>query len=577
MVIHQFNKLIRNKWVWGVFAVLVSLAFVAPDEWFRSRDDGRASADSRNKLDVEMDAPLYERCRALVDDFLPKFPGSPLSRVFAVHSDRDVWKAYAAATTFRKAGISVPDDVLASRIRAIFSTEDGGFDENEYATRVGSYFGVDPKTFEAHLRLMMEIETGLSTVAGTTTWVAPIEIDQVSRDFTDRYTVRVASFTPDKAVTDLKLDDDGLKAWFGKNASRLALPDRYRLRFVKFDAAASNVLARVTLSEDDVKARYDANAEKGLYDVPPATTNDVKTVKPLEDVRAGIEVALRAEAALELVKADVDALTSDDVYWNDEAAAKELLPKVAESSGNALSESGWIALASTPLRGLSKSPEAEFPGVKRGRPDVIDGVCKGDRPFGVVASDKAVWLIDLAEKSAAHEPTFEEAKDHIGDMALRDAKADAFKAQVEAVAKAGAEEVLKSANVTTNLTFAPCDFAHGEPMGWVNYYGEWDFKDAGFQNAEKVVFESRKLAKGEVSDFIPVGISRGLLVVCGDRKAGDVADLVRGERFARRLAGGLQAFGAIEDWLDANLAALGYKERPRAAAPEATDAPADED
>ena len=27
MVIHQFNKLIRNKWLWGVFAVIVGGAF----------------------------------------------------------------------------------------------------------------------------------------------------------------------------------------------------------------------------------------------------------------------------------------------------------------------------------------------------------------------------------------------------------------------------------------------------------------------------------------------------------------------------------------------------------------------
>ena len=31
MVIHQFNKLIRNKWVWGVFAIIVSAAFCFED------------------------------------------------------------------------------------------------------------------------------------------------------------------------------------------------------------------------------------------------------------------------------------------------------------------------------------------------------------------------------------------------------------------------------------------------------------------------------------------------------------------------------------------------------------------
>ena len=31
MVIQKFNNLIRNKWVWGVFALAVSAIFVLPD------------------------------------------------------------------------------------------------------------------------------------------------------------------------------------------------------------------------------------------------------------------------------------------------------------------------------------------------------------------------------------------------------------------------------------------------------------------------------------------------------------------------------------------------------------------
>ena len=46
MVIHQFNKLIRNKWVWGVFAILVSAAFCFED-LFSTRDrEERAQGSS---------------------------------------------------------------------------------------------------------------------------------------------------------------------------------------------------------------------------------------------------------------------------------------------------------------------------------------------------------------------------------------------------------------------------------------------------------------------------------------------------------------------------------------------------
>ena len=561
MVILQFNKLIRNKWVWGVFAIVVSLAFVAPDEWFRGRDDDRRGADGRNRLEnVEMDDALYEQCRMLSDGFLEKFP-SRVGALFAGKTERDVWKMYAAVTTFRKAGFTIPDAVLAERVRAVFVGEDGGFNEDEYAARVKNYFNADVKTFETMVRLVMTLEYGLGNVIGTSSWSSPMEADQAARDFTDKLTVQVATFTEDKDVKEMKLDDKGLKEWFDENVSKLSVPDRFKLRYVKFEADSSNALARVKLSEADIKARYDANAEKGMYDIKPATTNDVKKVKPLADVRADIEKALRAEGALELVKGDVDDLTGDDIYWNNPEAAKGLLPKVAQSTKRELKTSGWLSLGYNQLRALSNPIETEFPGVRRAKPDILASVCNGDRPFGIVASDKAVWLVDLAEKSPRHTPTFDEAKSSIGDMALRDAKAKAFKTKVEDFAKKGVKAVLESGNVTTNFTFAACDFVRDEAMGWANRYGEWDFSKAGFQNAEPVVFAARKLSKGEVSEFIPLGFGRGLLVVCNDRRSGDAAELLRGERFAKRVSAGMQSAEILEDWLESNLVALGFKER----------------
>ena len=560
MVILQFNKLIRNKWVWGVFAILVSLAFVAPDEWFRGGGD-RRGADGRNRLEnVEMDDALYDQCRMLSNGFLERFP-TRVGMFFGGKTERDIWRMYAAVVSFRKAGFTIPDSVLAERVRAVFANEDDSFNQEDYASRVKSVFNVDVKSFEGLLRLVMTLEYGVNNVVKTSVWPSSMETEQNARDFTDRLTVQVATFTEDKGIKEMKLDDKGLKEWFDENASRLSVPDRFKLRYVKFDAADSNVLARVKLSEDDIKARYDANSEKGMYDIPPATTNDVKKVKPLADVRGDIEKALRSERALELVKGDVDELTGDDIYWRNSEAAKGLLAKVAQSTKHELKTSGWLHVGYSQLRALSNPIESEFPGVKRARnSDALSKVCLGDWPFGVVASDKAVWLVDLAEKSPSHAPTFDEAKSSIGDMALRDAKAKALKTKVEDLAKKGVKAVLDSGTVSTNYVFAACNFAMHDNVRWDSPYG-WDYSKAGFQNAESVVPAARKLSKGQVSEFLPLGLGRGLLVVCNDRRSGDASDLLRGERFGKGLSAGMQSVDVLEAWLDNNLSALGYKER----------------
>jgi len=250
MVILQFNKLIRNKWVWGVFAIIVSLAFVAPDEWFRGGDEDRRGADGRNRLEnVEMDDSLYDQCRMLSDGFLEKFP-TRISMLFAGKTERDIWKMYAAVVTLRKAGFTIPDAVLAERVRSVFVGEDGSFSEDDYAVRVKNAFRVDVTTFESMVRLVMTLEFGLGNVIGTSAWPSSMEMDQSARDFTDRLTVQVATFTEDKETKEMKIDDKGLKSWFDENASSLSVPDRFKLRYVKFDADTSNVLARVKLSEE---------------------------------------------------------------------------------------------------------------------------------------------------------------------------------------------------------------------------------------------------------------------------------------------------------------------------------------
>lgn len=165
-----------------------------------------------------------------------------------------------------------------------------------------------------------------------------------------------------------------------------------------------------------------------------------------------------------------------------------------------------------------------------------------DLRYGVVASDKEVWLVEKAETNAAHVPTFEEAKDIIRPRALAAAKADAFKAKVEAIAKKGVKAVLESGDVSTNITFAVCDMKPG------------DFPD---QNV--IMGAAMKLRKGEVSDFAPTGVGKALLVVCEDRVPGDAAKAQIWKLQVRSEVEALQRRQIPETWKKWNLDRLGFE------------------
>ena len=151
-------------------------------------------------------------------------------------------------------------------------------------------------------------------------------------------------------------------------------------------------------------------------------------------------------------------------------------------------------------------------------------------------------IIEKAETSPKHTPSFDEAKEAIRPRVLRDAKADAFKASIEAIAAKGTNAVLSTTVVSTNITFAICDLQAG------------DFAD---QNAVADVV--RKLNKGEISSFKRTGMNTGLLVVCLDRVEGDAAKvLLYKDQIASDLAT-LQRRQLPESWQKWNLESLGFE------------------
>ena len=155
-----------------------------------------------------------------------------------------------------------------------------------------------------------------------------------------------------------------------------------------------------------------------------------------------------------------------------------------------------------------------------------------------------MWLIEKAETSPKHVPTFEEAKDAIRPRALRDAKADAFKASVEAIAKKGAKAVEAVKGVSTNITFTVADLRNSA---------------AAFENQMAVARAAMKLKKGEVSEFTLTGTGRAILVVCEDRVAGDAAKAMVLRSQIRDDLAMLQLRQIPDAWKKWNLERIGFE------------------
>ena len=535
MVIQKFNKLIRNKWVWGVFAVAISAFFAfdfliadlnAPSE----RGGGSGAGTIAGE---KVDAALFE---ALADD------------VRGIGRNRDwktdqaevnlaAWENYAALLVAERAGISVSDEEVSEMIRRDPSfQQNGAFSFQLYKALLADN-SITPERFEASLKRRVALARLAQSVLGAAAWCSPMELDQAVADMTDTYTVRVASFRQERKDAEaVKLDDEGLRKWYDANTNSIALPERFKLRMVRYDATATNVLAKMTVTEDEMRDRYDVTSDK--YTV--TDTNGVERVKDFEEVKDRIERELRQIAAVEFFRTNLNARA----YGAKAADGASRLDEIAKEDGLKVDTTGFISIEGPQVDGFMTRASLVFPGAENLDETLAElDSSSEDLRYGVVASDRTVWLVEKDEVSPAHVPTFEEAKDAIRPRALRDARAEAFKASVEALAAKGTNELFAAAKeVTTNLTFSVTDLRQGE-----------------FDDQLSVVRASMKTMKGELSEFTPTSPSRGIVVYCVDRVPGDAAKAMLVKSQVRGEVSSLQLRQVPDAWKKWNLERMGFE------------------
>ena len=536
MVILQFNKLIRNKWLWGVFAIIVGGAFAFDflvDDLLR---DGRRETNESGVGTLGGKTVSSAEFHAITEE-VRGFGQNRDWRRSSAEVNREAWETSAILEVARRNGIEATDSEVAQAIRGDKSFQQNGqFSFAMYQALLREN-GLSPERFEEFLkRRLTAMKVAGSVLSGSAVWASPMEIEQAVADVTDSYTVRVARFKQDKAEADeVKLDDEGLKKWYEENSKSLELPERIKLRMVRFDAAASNALAAVTVTEDALRDHYDVTVDK----YTTTDTNGVETVKKFEDVRAEVEKEVRLIESVQCLGTNL----ASRVYGVKAAEGKSRLDEIAAEAGLKVETSDWFALDGDYKDGFMKRASQICPGAQSFEEVVAElDSSSEDLRYGVVASDKEVWLVEKAETSEAHVPTFEEAKEIVRPRALTAAKADAFKAKVEAIAKKGAKAVLESGNVSTNITFVVCDAKAG------------DFPD---QNA--VMGATMELRKGEVSDFVQTGVGRALLVVCEDRVPGDAAKAQIWKLQVRSEVESLQRRQIPDTWKKWNLDCLGFE------------------
>jgi len=541
VVIHQFNRIIRNKWIWGVFAVAIS-AFFAFD-FLLTGGDSRDRGVAAGVLAGE-EVPFSRFARFAED--VRGFGRGRNTSLSNVEVNRTAWENIAAFSVAAKLGLEATDDEVRQNVLRQFSGQEGGFNMAAYE-RILRENGLTPEMFEAAEKRRLTLMKLRMVLADSSRFVSPMELETAINDVTDKLTVRIVRFR-DKAKSAPKLDDAALKAYYTEHTNSIAMPDCISVRYVKFQADSPARLAKFKITEDEMRDHYDASLNR----FETQTTNGVVT-KKFEEVKGILERELQLIASIEAYRTNLlfraypaDGAADSKVSRVDEIA-KEEKAQIRTSPLFSVDGSRYVP-------GFMSRPSAFAPGV----PGFLEAAAEldpesNDLRYGVVAGTNAVYLIERASFVKAHVPAFEEAKGIIKGDAAEDAKAKAFKASVDKVRALAAAELAKGkpfdaklfgdANVSTSITFS------------VSSMGRNVFPDSTL-----VAGPAMRLSKGQISDFIPSSLpGAGLVVYLESRVPGDAAEAHMVRSQIRDELSQVVSYSFTSEWSKWNLSRMGLQ------------------
>ncbi len=540
MFIIKFNNMVRNKWLWGAFALLVAVAFGASDIWSSaSRNSGESErigllagkGVDANRFDVLVRMLRLER-RAEGSD--------------AAIEPRDVWELYAALRRADEAGLRVPDAMIGAAIRSdpSFRGEDGAFSAEAYR-RLLAQVDLTPGLYEAIYRDQILLGQLRAAVA-TGPWVAPSILEDRLRGFTDSYTLCTATLSNEFAAATAEVTPEEVRAFYDSHLSDFEEPERRQVAYVAFKASdyADKVGAFEAEGEEDPVLDY---YNEHYEDYLDKSDEDEPKMRPLEEVRDQVVAALSKEKARDLAYQAAGAFA--DRFLDRDAAG--LVPadfaRLAAEDGYTVRTTRLFRATGDYPVNFKVSPDFVALAFDLGGDSMQDLV--GD-PVG--AGEEEAYVEMLVTNVPAHVEPFEAVAERAESLARAD-KADRSFQEAVNTAREGFVRGLEEGKDFRELA-ASLGLEAGTNVVFSALAAGQD--DAPVPEPRAVARLMVQLGKGDFSgDYVPVGNGAMFFYVV-DRQPGDAnaAGFVR-MQMSRQMAG--EAGEAVwTQWLKSNLASM---------------------
>ena len=539
MFIIKFNNMVKNKWIWAAFAIVVAVAFGASDMLSGARRGG--GEGSLGTLGGKpLDPSLFQTVGHLVR-YRNLMSGSQ-----EAPSAREQWKLCAALLRARETGLGVSDAELARIIQGMGFLHDasGAFSPETYAN-VLRQIEFTPTMFQEAVRADVSLNQ-LRFCVARGPWAPPSVVEDRTLGRTDRFTLQAATLTNAFDAATTEVPEDEARAFYDAHPDLYRLPERRAVQYVAFTAASY----QAEPAEDEIKAYYEDNESEWETE----GTNGVPRVRTLEEVREEILGILGPARRREM--AATDAGDFADLFAPASGFGGEAAPDFAAAAA----ERGY-AVVTTALFSADEPPvSADLAGLFAAEVFALeDDPDPALRTTGVVGDEDApeYFVAQLLEVSPSHVPDYGELAGRVLADAREDKAARAFQDQVTRV-----QEALLRA-VEEGGSFADAAATNGLAVGtnFVFTYRDAFSREAPVESPGQVAQSMMQLGAGDLSPAA-IGVPGGVLFFrVVSREPGDAS---LAGTFRDSIVYGFESQTAEalwDDWLESNLVAM--DPRPR--------------
>ena len=242
--------------------IVIPFALWGVDSYFKNTGDGDfvAKVDGYKITRQEFDKALKEqqdRLRgALKESYDPTILDKPEARLAIVEN---LVGQHLLAAEAGHSGILVPDAEVAAVIGSIEAFKvDGKFSQENYE-RLLRQQGMSPVMFEMRVRQELAVQK-LRHAYAETAFLPRSTVERFIKVFDQQREVSQIRFSPDQYLSQIKLDNATVKAYYDSHRAEFAVPEQVRLEYAVL--SVDELALQMSVTDEEVKRYFDENVKR---------------------------------------------------------------------------------------------------------------------------------------------------------------------------------------------------------------------------------------------------------------------------------------------------------------------------